>query len=144
MGPPATAVRVDAPIPERGAFVQPIILTDVTRDNPVYYDEIFGPVVMVFRVRDEAEAIALANDSHFGLAGSVWTKDIERGRRVASQIDTGTMCINQPAGGGPDIPTAGTKDSGYGFEFGRFGMLEFARRKIVIIPSPESSSLLTG
>jgi len=140
----ATAVRVGAPIPERGAFVQPIILTDVTRDNPVYYDEIFGPVVMVFRVRDEAEAIALANDSHFGLAGSVWTKDIERGRRVASQIDTGTMCINQPAGGGPDIPTAGTKDSGYGFEFGRFGMLEFARRKIVIIPSPESSSLLTG
>lgn len=140
----ATVKRVGIPIPEGGDFVLPAILTGVNLDNPAYDEKIFGPVAMVFRVPDDEAAIALANDSHYGLAGSVWTRDIDRGRRVAARIDTGTVCINQPAGGGADEPTAGTRDSGYGFEFGRLGMLEFARRQVVIVPSVASSSILTG
>ena len=67
--------------------MQPTILTDIAPGNPAFRDEFFGPVVSFFRVKSEDEAIALANDSDFGLAGSVWTKDEERGQRVASQID---------------------------------------------------------
>ena len=82
--------RIDRP----GSFMQPTILTNIKPDNPAFREEFFGPVALFFRVKDEEEAIALANDSDFGLGGSVFTKDIERGKRVASRVDTGMMFIN--------------------------------------------------
>jgi succinate-semialdehyde dehydrogenase/glutarate-semialdehyde dehydrogenase len=119
--------RVDRP----GSFMQPTILADVTPDNPAFRDEFFGPVAMFFRVKDEDEAIALANDSDFGLGGSVFTKDIARGRRVASRVDTGMMFINNISWSDAELPFGGVKDSGYGRELGDMGIQEFVNKKLV-------------
>src|SRR6202041_3826547 len=104
--------RIDRP----GSFMQPTILTNVKPENPAFRDEFFGPVAMFFRVKNEDEAIALANDSDFGLGGSVFTSDIARGKRVASRVDTGMMFVNHPTWTRPDLPFGGLKDSGYGRE----------------------------
>jgi succinate-semialdehyde dehydrogenase/glutarate-semialdehyde dehydrogenase len=115
----------------KGAFMQPTILTDVTPDNPAYRDEFFGPVAMFFRVKNEDEAIALANDSDFGLGGSVYTKDVERGKRVASQVETGMMFINNIDWTDAELPFGGIKNSGYGRELGNMGIQEFVNKKLV-------------
>lgn len=104
---------------------------DVARDNPAFRDEFFGPVAMFFRVKDEDEAVALANDSGFGLGGSVFTQDIERGRRVASRVDTGMMFINNISWSAAELPFGGVKDSGYGRELGDMGIQEFVNKKLV-------------
>ncbi len=117
-----------------GFFIQAGILTDITKDNPIFYKEIFGPIASIYRVRDEEEAIALANDSPFGLGGSVYTKDTERGWRVAERIETGMVFINAMGGGGPEMPFGGIKNSGYGRELSEFGIEEFINRKLVCIP----------
>lgn len=117
-----------------GFFIQAGILTDITQDNPIFYKEIFGPIASIYRVRDEEEAIALANDSPFGLGGSVYTKDTERGWRVAERIETGMVFINAMGGGGPEMPFGGIKNSGYGRELSEFGIEEFINRKLVCIP----------
>ena len=119
--------RADVP----GAFMQPTILTDIDKTNPAYKEEFFGPVALFFRVADEAAAIALANDSPFGLGGSVFTKDIERGKRVARQIDTGMVFINKPNSSSPDLPFGGVKNSGYGRELSRAGIQEFVNKKLI-------------
>lgn len=119
--------RIDRP----GSFMQITILSDVATDNPAFRDEFFGPVAMFFRVKDEAAAIALANDSDFGLGGSVFTKDIERGKRVASAIDTGMMFINNIDWADAELPFGGIKDSGYGRELGNMGIQEFVNKKLV-------------
>ncbi|EGF32589.1 Succinate-semialdehyde dehydrogenase (NAD) [Oxalobacteraceae bacterium IMCC9480] len=119
--------RADVP----GAFMQPTILTDIDKTNPAYKEEFFGPVALFFRVADEAAAIALANDSPYGLGGSVFTKDIERGKRVASQIDTGMVFINKPNITTPDLPFGGVKNSGYGRELSRAGIQEFVNKKLI-------------
>lgn len=119
--------RVDRP----GSFMQPTILADVSPQNPAFRDEFFGPVAMFFRVKDEEEAIALANDSDFGLGGSVFTKDIERGRRVASRVDTGMMFINNISWSDAELPFGGIKDSGYGRELGDMGIQQFVNKKLV-------------
>lgn len=114
-----------------GAYMQPTILTDVKRDNPAFRDEFFGPVAMFFRVKNEDEAIALANDSDFGLGGSVFTKDIDRGRRVASRVETGMMFINNIDWTDAELPFGGIKDSGYGRELGDMGIQQFVNKKLV-------------
>ena len=119
--------RIDRP----GWFMQPTILTDIGPDNPAFRDEFFGPVVSFYRVKDEAAAIALANDSDFGLGGSVWTKDEARGKRVASQVDTGMMFVNSINGADPELPFGGIKNSGYGRELGHMGIQEFVNKKLV-------------
>ena len=119
--------RIDRP----GAFMEPTILTDVKPGNPAFRDEFFGPVAMFFRVKDEAAAIALANDSDFGLGGSVFTKDLARGKRVASQVDTGMMFINNISWSDADLPFGGIKDTGYGRELGDMGIQEFVNKKLV-------------
>jgi len=122
-----------------GAFMQATILTDVTPDNPAFRDEFFGPVAMFFRVKDEAEAVALANDSDFGLGGSVFTRDIERGKRVASAVDTGMMFINNIDWSDAELPFGGIKYSGYGRELGDMGIQEFVNKKLVRVhdmPAP--------
>jgi succinate-semialdehyde dehydrogenase / glutarate-semialdehyde dehydrogenase len=118
-----------------GAFMQPTILTDIERDNPAYKEEFFGPVALFFRVRDEDEAVALANDSPFGLGGSVFTTDIERGKRVASRIETGMVFVNHPTWTAPDLPFGGIKNSGYGRELSSLGIQEFVNKKLIhVVP----------
>jgi succinate-semialdehyde dehydrogenase/glutarate-semialdehyde dehydrogenase len=114
-----------------GAFMEPTILTDVKPGNPAFRDEFFGPVAMLFRVKDEAAAIALANDSDFGLGGSVWTRNVSRGLRVASQVETGMMFINNIDWSDAELPFGGIKDSGYGRELGNMGIQEFVNKKLV-------------
>jgi succinate-semialdehyde dehydrogenase / glutarate-semialdehyde dehydrogenase len=118
------------PDPE-GAFFEPTILTNVQKGMPAYEEEIFGPVAAAIVVRDEADAIAIANDSRYGLGGSVYTRDIERGRRVAEEVETGMVYINHPAYTYADMPFGGIKKSGYGRETGELGILEFVNRKVV-------------
>jgi succinate-semialdehyde dehydrogenase/glutarate-semialdehyde dehydrogenase len=119
--------RLDRP----GSYMQTTILTDVKPENPAYRDEFFGPVAMFFRVKDEAEAIALANDSDFGLGGAVFTKDVERGKRVASKVETGMMFINNIDWSDAELPFGGIKNSGYGRELGNMGIQEFVNKKLV-------------
>jgi succinate-semialdehyde dehydrogenase/glutarate-semialdehyde dehydrogenase len=119
--------RMDRP----GAFMEPTILTHVEPGNPAFRDEFFGPVAMFFRVKDEDAAIALANDSDYGLGGSVFTKDLERGKRVASRVDTGMMFINNISWSDADLPFGGIKDTGYGRELGDMGIQEFVNKKLV-------------
>jgi succinate-semialdehyde dehydrogenase/glutarate-semialdehyde dehydrogenase len=119
--------RIDRP----GAFMHPTILTDVKPGNPAFRDEFFGPVAMFFRVKDEDAAIALANDSDFGLGGSVFTKDIARGKRVASRVETGMMFVNNISWSDAELPFGGIKDSGYGRELGDMGIQEFVNKKLV-------------
>jgi succinate-semialdehyde dehydrogenase/glutarate-semialdehyde dehydrogenase len=114
-----------------GAYMEPTILTHVTPENPAFRDEFFGPVAMFFRVKDEDAAIALANDSDFGLGGSVFTKDLARGQRVASRVETGMMFINNIDWTDPELPFGGIKDSGYGRELGDMGIQEFVNKKLV-------------
>lgn len=118
--------------PDReGAFYNPTILTDITRDMPTYDQELFGPVASVYVVKDEKEAIQVANDSSYGLGGSVYTKDIDRARHVAEQVDTGMMFINQPTNSQAELPFGGTKQSGYGRELSHLGILEFVNKKLI-------------
>ena len=114
-----------------GWFMQPTILTDIAPGNPAFRDEFFGPVVSFFRVETEDEAIALANDSDFGLAGSVWTKDEARGLRVASRVDAGMLFVNNLDWDDAALPFGGIKHSGYGRELGRMGIEEFVNKKLV-------------
>jgi succinate-semialdehyde dehydrogenase/glutarate-semialdehyde dehydrogenase len=123
--------RIDRP----GAYMEPSILTDVKPDNPAFREEFFGPVALFFRVKDEDEAIALANDSDFGLGGSVFTRDIARGRRVASRVETGMMFINNIDWSDAELPFGGIKDSGYGRELGDMGIQQFVNKKLVRVSS---------
>ena len=114
-----------------GAFMQPTILTNVDKHNPAYSEEFFGPVALFFKLADENAAIALANDSPFGLGGSVFTNDIERGKRVARQIDTGMVFINSDLVSSPELPFGGVKNSGYGRELSSAGIQEFVNKKLI-------------
>ncbi len=119
--------RMDRP----GSFMQATILTDIQPGNPAFRDEFFGPVVSFYRVKTEDQAIALANDSDFGLGGSVWTRDAARGQRVASRIDTGMVFVNNLDWADAELPFGGIKASGYGRELGGLGIQEFVNKKLV-------------
>ncbi|HVJ52057.1 MAG TPA: NAD-dependent succinate-semialdehyde dehydrogenase [Aliidongia sp.] len=121
-----------------GAYMEPTILTDIKPDNPAFREEFFGPVALFFRVRDEDAAVALANDSDFGLGGSVFTKDIARGRRVASRVETGMMFINNIDWSDAELPFGGIKDSGYGRELGDMGIQQFVNKKLVRLSSADA------
>ena len=127
----AKAETLGEKAPSTGAFFQPTILTGMTSKNPSYYEEFFGPVSIIIRAKDEAEAIAVANDSPFGLGGSVFTKDTVRGEKVARQIDTGMVYVNHPTMVKADIPFGGVKHSGYGHELTNLGIQEFINKKVI-------------
>ena len=127
----AIATEVGQKVPEQGCFVQPTILTNVTPDNPAYYQEFFGPVSMIIKADDEADAIRIANDSPFGLGGSVFTSDNERGRRVAGEISTGMIFVNHPTMVKADLPFGGIRRSGYGRELIDLGLKEFVNIKLI-------------
>ena len=118
-------------VPTQGAFVQPTLLTGLTEDNPAFYEEFFGPVSLIFHAKDEDDAVRIANDSHFGLGGSVFTTDIERGKAVAARIDTGMVFVNHPTLVKADVPFGGVKRSGYGRELTDLGLNEFVNHKVI-------------
>lgn len=114
-------------------YGQPTIITNIASDNPVYRQEIFGPVLSFYVVSDEAAAIALANDVPFGLGSSIFTADLERGERLALQIESGMTFVNNPTWSTPQMPFGGVKNSGYGRELSQLGFGEFVNWKLVAI-----------
>jgi len=127
----ATLLMGGKRIKRAGSFMEPTILTDIAPGNPAYRDEFFGPVASFYRVTDEEAAVALANDSDFGLGGSVWTRDEARGQRVASQVDAGMVFVNNLDWADAELPFGGIKASGYGRELGAMGIQEFVNKKLV-------------
>ncbi|HEX5541944.1 MAG TPA: aldehyde dehydrogenase family protein, partial [Micromonospora sp.] len=119
--------RLDRP----GAFVQATVLTDVKPGTDAHSQELFGPVAVVYRAEDEAEAVQLANDTPYGLGAAVFSTDPERARRVGRQLDVGMVYINAPEGSQPDLPFGGVKRSGIGRELGSLGIEEFMNKRIV-------------
>ncbi|MCF8570000.1 aldehyde dehydrogenase [Gordonia sp. HY002] len=136
----ATAVlEVQAPSVGTGNFIGPTIFTGVTNDMTIAREEIFGPVISVIAYDDLDEAIAVANDSDYGLAGSVWTQDIDKGLEVAKQIRTGTFGINWYSID-PASPFGGYKKSGIGRENGREGLESYLEHKAVVMPMGYTSN----
>jgi succinate-semialdehyde dehydrogenase/glutarate-semialdehyde dehydrogenase len=119
--------RIDRP----GFYLQPTILANIERENPVFSEELFGPVVAFYVVEDEAAAIELANGTQFGLGASVFTADPARGQRIAEQIESGMVFVNQPFATAPELPFGGVKKSGIGRELSLFGFDEFANKKLI-------------
>ena len=128
-------------IARAGSYMEPTNLTGVTISNPAFREAFFGPVAMFFCVNDEEAAIALANDSDFGLGGSVFTKDVARGKRVASRIETGMMFVNNLDWADADLPFGGVKTSGYGRELGDMGIQQFVNKKLVRISAADAPKM---
>ncbi|QZP38326.1 NAD-dependent succinate-semialdehyde dehydrogenase [Halobaculum magnesiiphilum] len=119
------------PLDRDGPYYPPTLLTDVPVDSPAATEETFGPVAAVFEVADEAEALALANDTSFGLGASVWTDDPDRGERFVRRFDAGCCFVNEYVKSDPRVPFGGVKNSGYGRELSRHGIREFVNRKTI-------------
>lgn len=117
------------PVPGPGCFFEPTVLVGVTSDMRIVREEVFGPVAPVIVVSGEEEAIRVANDSEFGLGGSVWTGDLERGERIARRLECGAAFVNSIVKSDPRMPFGGVKMSGLGRELGRFGLMEFVNVK---------------
>lgn len=131
IGHGAKAEEVGPAVPNQGAFVQPTLLTDVSEDNPARYWEFFGPVSMLIRAKDEADAIRIANDSPFGLGGSVFTSNPAHGKEVAMKVSTGMVFVNHPTKVEADLPFGGIRRSGYGRELIGLGIKEFVNHKLI-------------
>jgi succinate-semialdehyde dehydrogenase/glutarate-semialdehyde dehydrogenase len=117
-----------------GAYYPPTVLTDVTRGMPAYDEELFGPVAAIIRAKDEREAIAIANDSSFGLGAAVFTSDLAKGEQIASEeIEAGACFVNAFVKSDPRLPFGGVKESGYGRELSHYGIREFVNIKTVYV-----------
>ncbi|WP_430490471.1 NAD-dependent succinate-semialdehyde dehydrogenase [Lactiplantibacillus pentosus] len=128
----ATVVYGNQPIDLPGQFFQPTILTDIDQDNPVFYEEMFGPVAQVFKVDSEQAAIDLANNSELGLGGIVFAGTAAHGKQVAQQIETGMVFVNTFLSSLPELPFGGVKGSGYGRELSSLGLNAFVNEKLVV------------
>lgn len=117
------------------AVFRPIILSHIKKGMPAYEEELFGPVAAFFTVKSDDEAIALANDTIYGLGASIWTKDEERALQIARVLESGTVAINQLVRSSPTTPFGGMKQSGIGRELGPEGILEFINLKSIVIES---------
>jgi succinate-semialdehyde dehydrogenase / glutarate-semialdehyde dehydrogenase len=116
-----------------GNYFEPRVLTDVMPENDIYREELFCPVAQVYRVQSEEEAVALANDTPFGLGSYVMTNDLEQAERVADRIDAGMVYVNIVGADGAELPFGVTKRSGFGRELGRYGADEFVNKKLIRI-----------
>jgi succinate-semialdehyde dehydrogenase/glutarate-semialdehyde dehydrogenase len=120
--------------PGKGAFYPPTILTNVKKGMPAYDDELFGPVAAIIPVKDEKEAIAAANDSVFGLGSAIFTRDLEKGAKLAEkELQAGSSFVNTFVRSDPRLPFGGIKESGYGRELSHFGIREFVNIKTVFV-----------
>lgn len=134
--------RIDRP----GFYLEPTILTDITEHNPIYTQELFGPVLSFYVVDSEEEAIAVANATPFGLGASVFTANLEHGKDIARRIESGMVYVNRPVWSAPELPFGGVKLSGYGRELSELGIGEFVNRKLINVSaagSPPPSSHLS-
>ena len=122
-----------------GAFMQPTILTDIKKGMDAYSDEIFGPVLMIYSVKNMDEAVDLANDTKYGLGGTVFGTDVEEAVKIARRIDTGMVYINHVTGISPELPFGGTKNSGYGREQSIEGIYEFVNSKLIRVTTPDAA-----
>jgi succinate-semialdehyde dehydrogenase/glutarate-semialdehyde dehydrogenase len=116
-----------------GFFYAPTILAEVAPDMPAYHEELFGPVASVIRVADVEQAVAVANDTPYGLGGSVWDRDTVRAEALAKRIEAGAVFINGMVKSDPRLPFGGIKDSGYGRELSHYGLMEFVNIQTVWI-----------
>lgn len=114
-----------------GAFYPPTVLSGIQRDNPLYSEEVFGPVACVFRAEDAADAVRIANDTRFGLGASLWTRDTETADRLVSQIQAGAVFVNTTVKSDSRLPFGGVKASGIGRELGLEGIRAFVNVKTV-------------
>jgi succinate-semialdehyde dehydrogenase/glutarate-semialdehyde dehydrogenase len=115
----------------KGFYLEPTVITDITEDNPIYRQELFGPVASLYVVDTDSEAIRIANDVPFGLGGSVFGADLEHARSVAERVDSGMVFINQPTWTTAQLPFGGTKRSGFGRELSELGIGEFVNHKLI-------------
>lgn len=127
----ATVVYGNEPVDLAGQFFMPIILTDITPDNPIFDEELFGPVAQVYRVHSEEEAIALANNSSYGLGSTVFSSNPAHAESVAAQLETGMTFINSAWTSLPELPFGGVKNSGYGRELSQLGQLAFVNEHLI-------------
>lgn len=116
-----------------GFYVQPTVLTDIPQGSPVYYEEFFGPVVNIFRVSSDEEALNLANNTQYGLGSAVFASDPDRARQFAEQLDAGMVGSNTSPEESAEVPFGGVKRSGYGRELGPVGMDEFVNKRLITI-----------
>jgi len=120
-------------LPGRGCFFPPTVVTNTRPGMRLVDEEVFGPIAPIISVEDEVEAVAVANASEFGLGGSVWTRDLDRGERVARAVDSGTLFVNSITKSDPRMPFGGVKNSGLGRELSHYGLKEFVNVKGVNI-----------
>jgi acyl-CoA reductase-like NAD-dependent aldehyde dehydrogenase len=125
-----------------GYFFEPTIITDVKHDMKIVREEVFGPAAPIIIVNNEEQAIAEANNSEFGLGASIWTNNIERGMRLARQVESGIVSINEMVKSDPRLPFGGTKASGIGRELSEFGIREFVNIKSVVVKDIASKLLV--
>jgi succinate-semialdehyde dehydrogenase / glutarate-semialdehyde dehydrogenase len=116
-----------------GCNVAPMLLADVPLHAPAMLEETFGPLVAMVKVKDEAEAVQLANHTTYGLGASVWTQDLDKARQIAAQLEAGMVFVNDMVKSQPDLPFGGIKNSGYGRELSHFGIREFVNVKVVVV-----------
>ena len=127
--------RIDRP----GAYMEPTILTAIKKGMLAYSDEIFGPVLAIYAAKNVDEAVELANDTNFGLGGTVFGTDTDKAVEVARRIDTGMVYINHVTGIAPELPFGGTKRSGYGREQSPAGIYEFVNAKLIRVTTPDAA-----
>jgi succinate-semialdehyde dehydrogenase/glutarate-semialdehyde dehydrogenase len=122
-----------------GNYFEPTVLVNVPRTSAVYKEELFGPVAMLFKVASLDEALEIANDTPFGLAASVWTRDPAEQQRLVAELECGAVFVNAMVASDPRLPFGGIKHSGYGRELSAAGMREFLNAKTVVLSSPRSN-----
>ena len=122
-----------AAVPEQGQFFPPTLLGDIERNNPAYFAEFFGPVAQLYVVADDDAVVALANDSNYGLGGTIFSGNVERAKQLASRIETGMVFINQGGDSVAELPFGGVKRSGFGRELADLGIKEFVNQKLVVV-----------
>jgi len=129
----ATIVSGGKRIDREGFFLQPTILTDLKPGMKAYDEEVFGPVVCIWKVKDVEEAIKIANDTPYGLGASIYTEDVPNAEKIARRIDSGMVYVNKQVSSSPDLPFGGVKHSGYGRELSKAGIMEFINKKLIMI-----------